>query len=170
MAEPFQRPAVLSGVHLLDGFDCSEPSLDEWLKTRARYNQAEGCSQSFVVADADYVVVAFASLSAGLIDRNGVPRRFKTGQAPKSIPVAVLGRLAVDVRHQGRGLGAALLKHMIGVSVHAAGLIGFRAIVVDPLDEKAAAFYERYGFEPMQGGQGRMLLPVKKLMASRMPD
>lgn len=62
------------------------------------------------------------------------------------MPVARLGRLAVDVREQGSGVGAALLLHAMQLTVQLAQHIGLFAVVVDAKNEAAAAFYERYGF------------------------
>ena len=63
-------PQPLTARHLLDTFDCGEPSLDEWLKRRALANQLGGASRTFVVADAEDRAVGYYSLAAGAVSRN----------------------------------------------------------------------------------------------------
>jgi predicted N-acetyltransferase YhbS len=67
---------------------------------------------------------------------------------PDPIPVAVLGRLAVDRLQQGRGLGRALFRHGALRVAHTADTIGIRGIVVPATSEQAKAFYQALGFEP----------------------
>ena len=67
---------------------------------------------------------------------------------PDSIPVAVLGRLAVDRAQQGRGLGRALFRDCALRAAHAADTIGIRGIVVHAISESAKAFYQALGFDP----------------------
>jgi GNAT superfamily N-acetyltransferase len=67
---------------------------------------------------------------------------------PDTLPVVVLGRLAVDRRHQGQGLGRALVADALRRSLAARRLIGARALLVHAIDEEAAAFYRSLGFRP----------------------
>lgn len=70
---------------------------------------------------------------------------------PDPIPVILIGRLAVEQGHHGRGLGAALLRDAIMRSVEASTIIGARAIFVAAIDDAAVRFYERFGFTPLPG-------------------
>ena len=72
---------------------------------------------------------------------------------------ALLGMLGVDGRFQGLGLGAALLSDAIGRCLDLAAQIGIKALVVDPADDRARGFYERYGFRQVPG-TGRLYLPL----------
>ncbi len=65
---------------------------------------------------------------------------------PEPVPVALLGRLAVDASVQGQGIGKHLLQDAVIRVAQASDVIGMRAIVVDALDEQAKTFYEQYGF------------------------
>ncbi len=65
---------------------------------------------------------------------------------PNPLPVVVLGRLAVDLHHQGHGLGRALISDALRRSLQARQLIGARALLVQALDEPAAGFYRALGF------------------------
>ena len=92
------------------------------------------------------VVVAYYCLSAGALEAKEAPGRVRRNM-PDPIPVSVLGRLAVDREHGGASLGTALLRDAIRRSVVAARTIGIRAVLVHALNERAAAFYERRGFQ-----------------------
>ena len=71
--------------------------------------------------------------------------------APDPIPVVLLGRLAVDHREQGQGIGPGLLKDALRRAYEGAEIIGGRAILVHASDEEAASFYRKYGIEQCLG-------------------
>lgn len=132
----------------------------------ALHNQAQQYTRTFVIADADYRVVAYHSLCAGMIHRNDVSRSVKGGQAPNEIPVALLARLAVDTRFQRRGLGPALLRNALQSVVSAGQAVAFRAVMVDAINDDAAAFYRKFGFRPSKISPTKLLLPMKDVIAS----
>ena len=143
---PLSRPEPLADEHELTNFFCGVSSLDNWLRRRARANQVSGASRTFVVA-VDQKVVGYYALASGAIATADSVGRFRRNM-PDPIPVAVLGRLAVDRSHQGRGLGRALLHDCVLRVAHAADAIGIRGIVVHAISEQAKAFYLALGFEP----------------------
>lgn len=137
-------PAPLTPEHDLDSFSCGVPTLDDWLKRRARRNEAEGASRTFVACNG-VRVGAFYCLAAGSILRQaatGTARR----NMPDPVPVVVIGRLAVDRAWQGRGIGADLLSDALLRALGAAETIGIRAILVHAISDEAKRFYERHGF------------------------
>ena len=138
-------PQPLTARHLLDTFDCGEPSLDEWLKRRALANQLGGASRTFVVADAEDRVVGYYSLAAGAVSRNLATRGVRRNM-PGPVPVLVLARLAVERNAQGMQLGAALLQDAVNRAVSVSQNAGVRALLVHALDDKAKQFYLHYGF------------------------
>lgn len=162
----FRRPAPLAGEHLLDGFSSGKPVLDDWLRDMALYNQNQGYSRTFVIADESNAVVGYHSLCAGMISRNDAPRQVKGTQAPAQIPVALLARLAVDEKHQGKGLGAALLENALLSVVSAAQAVAFRAVMVHALDKEAETFYRKFGFVDAKGIGGTLLLPTQQILSS----
>jgi GNAT superfamily N-acetyltransferase len=166
MNDGFRKPSVLSDRHILNGFDCGELSLNNWLVEKARYNQAEGYSQTFVIADFNWNVVSYGCLAGGMIDRDDVPRSARTGQAPKQIPVAILGRLAVHLNSRSQRLGERMLQHLISTVLTAGSMVAFRAIIVDALNDDLRNFYLRYGFEPTKISASRLLLPIQKARQS----
>ena len=143
----YASPVPVTKDHDASGFACGEPSLDEWLRRRALPNQVEGASRTYVVTSTDSTkVVAYYCLAAGSLEAKAAPGRVRRNM-PDPIPVSVLGRLAVDRTHGDAGLGTALLRDAVRRSVMAAQTIGIRAVLVHALNERAAAFYERRGFQ-----------------------
>jgi GNAT superfamily N-acetyltransferase len=140
------RPEPLAEGHDLEAFSCGVASLDEWLRRRARANQISGASRSFVVAEDGKVVGYHALASAAIAVVSGVGR-FRRNM-PDPIPVAVLGRLAIDRSRHGEGLGRALFRDCAMRVAHAADTIGLRGIVVHAISEQAKAFYLSLGFDP----------------------
>ena len=145
-------PEPLAPDHKLDTFESGIPALDDWLKRRARANEAEGASRTFVTCGGRRVV-GYYRLAAGAVLRSGVPAKVRRNM-PEPVPVVLLGRLAVDRAQQGKGYDADLLRDAILRIVTAAGSIGVRAILVHAISEEAKTFYEKHGFrsspaEPM---------------------
>jgi GNAT superfamily N-acetyltransferase len=139
-----QAPVPLSAGHRLDEFESGTPSLDDWLKRRARANQASGAARTYVVAEGDRVVGYYCLASGALAveDAPGAIRR----NMPDPVPMAILGRLAVDRAWRGKGLGVALLQDAVHRTIQAAGILGIRGILAHALSEEAKAFYLHHGF------------------------
>lgn len=144
--EPLFEPEGLSSTHQVDGFDCGEPLLNDYLLRRALDDQRAEKSKTYVSCRGDRIV-AFFTLAAGAVDPDGTTDRLAKGQGAQPIPVVLLARLAVDVSEQGRGLGEAMLVDALARSVSAADVIGARAVLVHAKGERARSFYARYGFE-----------------------
>ena len=143
---PLSPPTPLADLHELNDFFSGVPSLDDWLKRRARANQLSGASRTFVVTE-NHNVVGFYALASGAIAAPSSVGRFRRNM-PDPIPVAVLGRLAIDRSQQGRGLGRALFRDCALRVVHAADTLGIRGIVVHAISDQAKAFYLALGFDP----------------------
>jgi len=154
----------LDDQHVLDGFRCSDTSLDEWLVDHARANQAAGFSRTYVTTDS-VRVVGFHAVSSFAILRSDATRR-AARRGPRQIPAILLGRLAVDEDHQGRDLGAALLRHAMTLAVAAGDTVGVRVMVVNALHERAAGFYEHFGFTRSPTNPLDLMMTVNDIAAS----
>ena len=150
--------------HQLEGFHSGEPSLDEWLQRRAWANQTAGSSRTYVTTDG-IRVVAYHSVSSFAILRAEAPRRAGR-QGPHQIPAILLGRLAVETGAQGGGLGIALLRHAMELTVAASETVGVRLLVVNALHDRAAGFYQRFGFEPSPTNPLDLMITVPDIVAS----
>lgn len=137
----------LAAAHVLDNFDCGEPSLDDWLKRRALANQSSGASRTFVVVDEACRVMGYYALAAGGVSRNLATSSVRRNM-PDPVPVLALGRLAVDQSTLGTRLGSALLQDAVVRAAAVAENAGVRALLVHALHDRAKSFYELYGFQP----------------------
>ena len=137
-------PILLAGEHKVDHFRCGSESLDDWIKTRARANQASGASRTWVVLVGQVVVAYYASASAAII-REAAPKAMRRNQ-PEILPAVLLSRLAVHSDYQGRGLAAALLKHFMLKAFEVSERVGVRVVLVHAKEDGARGLYEKYGF------------------------
>jgi GNAT superfamily N-acetyltransferase len=141
-----QRPALLDPRrHDRDQFDCGEPVLDEWLRRYAGQNRRRDTAATWVIADAQNVVVAYASISMTGIDRSAAPEIVAKG-APDPVPALLLGRLAVDRRYAGLGIGTTLAAHVLATAVELNERAACRAVVVTALNSNARSWWQRLGF------------------------
>lgn len=140
-------PEPLTAAHDVSEFSCGKPTLDHWLRTRALSNQEKGFTAVLVVHEVGRVV-GYYGLAPTAVVPNVLPRSIRTGQPPDPVPCLLLGQLATDINWAGRGIGTGLLKHALERCVHAASLVGGRALMVNAVDDEAAAFWRRRGFLP----------------------
>jgi predicted N-acetyltransferase YhbS len=138
-------PQPIHESHDIGAFDSGVLVLDDWLKRRARANQASGASRTYVVCENQHVV-AYYALASGAVEIENTTGRVRRNM-PDPVPVAVLGRLAVERRWQNRGLGRALARDAARRVLQAADVIGIRGVVVHALSPEAKAFYLALGFE-----------------------
>lgn len=137
-------PILLTTGHQLDGFACGVDSLDDWLKKRAYPNQLSGASRTYVVLEEEKVV-GYYCLASGALELNDAPTQVRRNM-PNPIPIAILGRLAIDKSFQGKGLGVALLQDATVRTAQAGGILGIRGLLVHALSIEAKTFYEHHGF------------------------
>ncbi|AUW58050.1 GNAT family N-acetyltransferase [Sphingobium sp. SCG-1] len=157
-------PAPLADHHNLDSFDSGVASLDDWLRRRARANQAAGASRTFVICEGDDVAGYYA-LSSGSITTNEASGRMRRNM-PEPIPVVLLGRLAIGQTYQGRGIGRALVRDAAKRVIAAGEEIGIRGIVVHAINEEARAFYLALGFAQSPTAEMTLMVSMADLKAS----
>jgi len=157
-------PVPLTTDHDLEEFDCGEPALNDWLKQRALKNESR-FSRTYVVCD-DNRVIAYFCISAGAVERSVAPSRLRRN-APDSIPVSVIGRLAVSSAYAGRGLGADVLSDALRRIAVASQSIGIGAVLVQAKDESAKRFYLACAEFVEYPEDSRMLfLPIETVIAA----
>lgn len=139
-------------------FDCGVDALNRYIRQFANQDAKRGLTRIYVLADGP-TIVGFYSISAHSVLRDNLPDHIKLGPY-EEIPFLLLGRLAVDKRWQGRGYGDALIVHAFETTRAAARQIGILGMVVDAKDDRAAAFYEGFGFQRLSGTQNRLVLPI----------
>jgi GNAT superfamily N-acetyltransferase len=144
LGDRISPPEKLGADHDLTQFNCGEPSLDHWLRNRALQNEKSGASRTYVVCSGGRVVGYYA-LAAGAVAHTEATSRAKRNM-PNPVPVILIGRLAIDSRFQGCGIGADLLRDTVLRIIQAADIAGIRAILVSAISPDANRFYEKYGF------------------------
>jgi GNAT superfamily N-acetyltransferase len=157
-------PVPLTAEHEVAEFDCGESELNEWLKQRALKNESR-FSRTYVVCEGDRVVAYFC-ISAGAVDRASAPGKVRRN-APDSVPVSIIGRLAVDRDHAGRGLGADMLADALRRVAVASKSIGIAAVMVQAKNEAARRFYMSCAeFIEYPGHSRTLFLPIETVIAA----
>lgn len=133
---------MLDAEHELDGFECRSDEQTEWLRRHARQSSSSGTTRVLVVTPTDSnAVVAYYAWCMASVSLADAPARARKGAGRYPQPVALLARLAVDITHEGRGLGAGLLQDVIA-RTHALGEeIGCRGLLVHAESPEARDFY-----------------------------
>jgi ribosomal protein S18 acetylase RimI-like enzyme len=153
---------LLSQRHNRDSFDCGELALNEFRRRHARQNQARGVSRTFVaVREGEWDVVGFYSLAAGAVAFEALPDDLRRRLPRYPVPVAHLARLATCRSVRGQGLGEALLFDALVRTLRVADEIGVVAIDVWAKTDRARAYYERYGFQPVADSDLHLYLPLE---------
>lgn len=155
------RILPLTGSHDRQGFDCGRPELNAWLQQVARQHSEKGLSRTFVAIREEEPtrICGYYALTLTEVDTRQLPES-RRKKLPRLIPGVRLGRLAIDIRYQGRQLGQLLLMDVVERArlIHQhAGVVG---LFVDALDEQAAGFYAHFGFEAFVDDPLKLIFPI----------
>ena len=156
------RIEPLKQEHDRGRFDCGEAALDEYLRRYARQNQDSGIARTFVALGAAEPkrVIGYYSVAVGAIDRANLPAQAAKRFPGFPIPVARIGRLAVDRAVQGQGLGEDLMMDALRRTLRVAAEVGIVAVLIDAKHERARRFYARYEFEALPDQPLTLWLPM----------
>jgi len=165
MPRPDLRIEALAPHHDREAFSCGVDSLDRYFRTQAGQDVRRRANGVFVLvaAEALETVLGYYTLCATSLPQGDVP-----AAARKRVPrypvvsATLLGRLAVSLTRQGEGLGSLLLADAVQRAYTSAETIGSSMVVVDSLNERAAAFYESFGFQPLPESP-RLVLPMSSI-------
>jgi GNAT superfamily N-acetyltransferase len=147
--------------HDRGSFDCGVAALNDFLKTAARQNQRDNVGRTFVATlPTEVQVVGFYTLTVGSVARESLPVEAARKLPRYPVPVAHLGRLAVDLSMRGKRLGEALLLHALEQVLRISDVVGIYAIDAHAKDQPARDFYARYGFRPLLDDHLHLFLPT----------
>ena len=155
----FTAPRRVEPGDVFDGFDCGVALIDDWLSLRARNAARQGTAVAYVTYSESGELAGFYSLSAHAMERSSIAGGWLQRNVPERVPMILLGMLGVDRRFQGNGLGRRLLHDAVVRSLGISMELGARALIVDPVDDGAARFYEANGFQHIPESE-RMFLKL----------
>jgi ribosomal protein S18 acetylase RimI-like enzyme len=162
---PDLRVEALAAHHDRDAFSCGVDSLDRYLRSQAGQDVRRRANGVFILVAANAVetVLGYYTLCATSLPQGDVPVA-----ARKHVPryplvsATLIGRLAVSRTQQGEGLGSLLLADAVQRAYASAETVGSSMLVVDALNERAAAFYQSFGFQPLPESL-RLVLPMRSI-------
>jgi GNAT superfamily N-acetyltransferase len=161
VSEPFAdvRVEILAPRHDRAAFGSGVETLDRYFRTQAGQDARKNMAAIFVLVMADGTVGGYYSLSATALGLGELPERM-VKRLPRYplVPATLLGRLAIDQRRQGRGLGRFLLADALWRAARSE--IATFAVIVDAKDDDARRFYERESFASLPDQPLKMFRPM----------
>lgn len=143
-------------------FSCGKPELDEYICRYASQDLKRNLARVFIATPTDdsAQLAGFYTLSAGSVSCTEIPEALAKTLPKYPVPVALLGRLAINTRFQTQGLGAILLADACQKVAKASATLAVAGIIVDAKDANGESFYQHFGFIPLPGKAGWLLLPI----------
>jgi GNAT superfamily N-acetyltransferase len=147
MSEKFSLPTPITPQHDLEDFYSGEEALDDWLRERALANMENLATKTYVICPhGSRKVIGYYAMCMGQIFSQEVIGSMRRNM-PRQIPAIILGRLAIDEKWQGKGLGKALLHDAVKRATRATQEISARLLIVHAISLNAEAFYQHHGFK-----------------------
>jgi len=160
-----------TSLHDRKYFDCGVDELNNFLKQHVNQNQSKNISKTYVAivavsADDHKKIYGYYTLSAGHIECDQLPEIVKTKLPKYPIPIARIGRLAVDKDYKGQGIGGFLLHDVFTNVLSIADKMGVFAVIVDAKNNDAKSFYANYGFTELQDSELTLFLPITTIKSA----
>lgn len=151
--------------HNRAAFSCEEPALTDYLQKRASQDVQRCAAAVFVATQPGSAqVLGYYSLSALSVALDAIAEdQAKLFAKYPAVPVTLLGRLARDISQKNKGLGEFLLMDALQRAYGLSDSIASSAVIVDAKGERAASFYQGYGFLPFPASPRRLFLPMKTI-------
>ncbi len=151
--------SILDKTHNRKNFECEEKSLTDYIQRQVSQDVKKRLAICFVASDSENNVRGYYTLTSESLGRELIPEKYLK-KVPKgyNAPVILLGRLARDQKEKGTGLGEyLLLDALFRAFTLSEESIGAMAVVVDPINDYAVKFYEKYGFEKLPDSEKMFL-------------
>jgi predicted GNAT family N-acyltransferase len=155
---------ILDKTHNRNAFECEEQQLTDYIKKQVSQDIKKKLAVCFVAIDSDNNVIGYYTLSSESLGREQIPDKYlKKVPQNYNAPVILLGRLARNITAKGTGLGEhLLLDALFRAFTLSEESIGAMAVIVDPMNQFAIKFYEKYGFEQLPDSE-KMFLPMSTI-------
>lgn len=162
------REEALTRHHDRSSFNCGVPALNEYLRRYSRQNHESGGAKTFVAVapEAPAAVLGYYSISPGAVAFTKMPATVTKKLGRYEVPVFRLGRLAVALSLQGRRLGGDLLLAAGERALRVAQEVGGVALAIDAKDQRAAAWYQRFGALRLLDDPLKLVLPLETIRAA----
>ena len=155
---------ILDKTHNRKAFECEEQQLTDYIKKQVSQDIKKKLAICFVAIDSDINVIGYYNLSSESLGREQISDKYLR-KVPQNYnaPVILLGRLARNITAKGTGLGEhLLLDALFRAFTLSEESIGAMAVIVDPMNQFAIKFYEKYGFEQLPDSE-KMFLPMSTI-------
>lgn len=155
----------LETKHDRSEFSCNVIALERYLKTQATQDIKKSVAVTYVITEQKSIhVLGYYTISSNGIFLEDLPDEMKK-KLPRYpvLPGILLGRLAVDINCQGKGIGAYLLIDALKRSLKVSQQIGSVAVIVEAKDSAAVKFYEHFGFLSFPDNDQRLFIPIKSI-------
>lgn len=153
------RIQIFDDGHDVSGFDCGEPSRNEWLRDRALRNQRQDNARTYVAITGG-PVLAFYAITVSSVLRASVPSSMRRN-APTPIGCVLLAQLGVTIAAQGHGLGREMVLHAMRQAVRVADIAGSRLLATHPARPELNRFYGAFGFVVADAAPTLMVMPIQ---------
>ena len=155
---------LLDKHHQRKSFNCGQEELNNFIELYALQQQKRQQNKTYVAYTQAQQVIGFYSLNVGAIAFEEMPVDIQKRLARYPVPTVYIGRFAVDVSYQGKGLGKELLAHALHRVCEIAAIVGVTVVAVDAKNAQAAQFYHNLGFKPLPNQPLKLFLPVTELL------
>lgn len=157
--------------HDRDEFNCGEPQITEFLQRTALQHSKKGFSRTYVLTtksplkSGKYGIIGFFSISSSQIKNEEFTPEDARKLPRYPIPAILIGQLGVHGDYQGKGIGQATLVEALKMAYRISCTLGAYAVLVDCINDSVTRFYEGFGFQYLDSGNGkvRMFLPMKTI-------
>ena len=143
--------------------------MDDWIAARALQNQEKHLSTTKVLIDRVGHIAGYYTLATGQVDFGDLPPDLVHRLPRRMLPVAVLAWLGIGQERQGQGLGRLLLAQALRDCYDASKTFAFIAVILDSVDDRSKAFYEKWDFQELPCSPYRLYLSMSRLEAMMAP-
>ncbi len=148
-------------------FASRSDALNEYLRKFAAQDQKRNLAKCYVLLSDNADVVGYYTISASSIPLTSFPENVQRRAAYEVLPVALIGRLAIDKQFEGKGFGSVLIYDAIERVKNSA--LAVSAVIVVAKDDSASRFYRHLGFIPFDesvNGKEALFYPLSKIFNS----
>ncbi|MDJ0616807.1 MAG: GNAT family N-acetyltransferase [Calothrix sp. MO_192.B10] len=157
-------PQPLTSEHDVSDFKSTSEPLNKWLREKALKNHEGDTARTYVVT-IENKVIGYYCLATSSVAREIATSKVKRN-APDPIPCMLIGRLAVDIDWEGRGIGSGLLRDAIFRTLNVAEIAGIKCILVHAKDEESKHFYIKHRFQESPLKPLTLMMTLKDIRAS----